>query len=237
MRRALTWLCLLAGGVLAAQAAWLPAKAALAQQLLERAWRTSRVDGGAHRPWPWADVAPVARLEVPRLGVTRIVLAGDSGRALAFAPGWSESSALPGRTGLSVVSAHRDTHFRFLRELVAGDRIIVEHARGERAYRVASMRVVDTRDSHIALDADADALLLVTCWPFDALAAQGPLRYLVEARPWSSTDQDSGGFVAIGAAASGRPVRDDGPSRRDSGPSSAPRPGRGGRAESAFQRM
>lgn len=229
-RRALAWACLFAGGLLAAQAAWLPAKAALAQVLLERAWRAARADGGVHRPWPWADVAPVARIDVPRLAVTRIVLAGDSGRALAFAPGWSESTVRPGRVGLSVVSAHRDTHFRFLRELVVGDRVVVDHARGTREYRIASMRIVDTRAARIAVDADADGLLLVTCWPFDALDARGPLRYVVEARPLRSADQDSGGLPASGVVASGRPPR-------AAGPSPAAWPGRGDRIEPDFQRM
>ncbi len=229
-RRVLACACLLVGGVLAAQAAWLPAKAALAQVLLERAWRAAQADGSVHRPWPWADVAPVARLEVPRLGVTRIVLAGDSGRALAFAPGWSESTARPGSVGLSVVSAHRDTHFRFVRDLVAGDRVVVDHARGSREYRIASMRIVDARVARIAVDADADSLLLVTCWPFDALDPRGPLRYVVEARPLRAPAQDAGGSIGAGVTASGSPAR-------VVGPSPGARPGRGGRIDVDFQRM
>lgn len=228
----MAWTCLLAGSALAAQAAWLPAKAALAQVLLERSWRAAQADGGVHRPWPWADVAPVARLEVPRLGVTRIVLAGDSGRALAFAPGWSESTARPGRVGLGVISAHRDTHFRFLRDLVVGDRVEVGHARGARAYRVESMHVVDTRSARIAVDAEVDGLLLVTCWPFDALAARGPLRYVVELRPLASPDQDSAGFAGVGTSTSARASRGGGPA----GPASGPPPGpRRPRSDSAFQ--
>ena len=44
-------------------------------------------DGEAHPPWRWADTSPIARLEVPRLGVRRVVLAGATGAVLAFGPG------------------------------------------------------------------------------------------------------------------------------------------------------
>lgn len=63
----------LVGLVLVAQGLWIPAKAVLAQVLLQYAW-TQTVDAGGpngtdpaaiHRPWPWADTWPVARLRAP----------------------------------------------------------------------------------------------------------------------------------------------------------------------------
>ena len=169
------------GLALLADAGYVHAKAWLAQHLLERAWQRTLVDGGRHAPWPWSEAVPVARLSAPRLATTRIVLGGDDGRALAFAPGWSGSTAPPGMPGLGVVSAHRDTHFRFLADLVVGDVLDVETRGGTRHYRVAAMRVVDARTTRIDTDAGLDGLLLVTCWPFDAIDARGPLRYVVEA--------------------------------------------------------
>ncbi len=163
-------------------AGYVHAKAVLAQVLLERAWQQSMVLGEAVKPWPWADVAPVAQLSVARLGIDQIVLAGDSGRALAFAPGWSASSAAPATVGVSVISAHRDTHFRFLETLVVGDIIEVRTAHATRSYRVESFAVADSASEQIALQADGDALVLVTCFPFDAIDANGPLRYVVHAR-------------------------------------------------------
>jgi len=167
--------------LLLADAGYLHAKAVFAQVLLERAWQQSMRDGSPVKPWPWADAAPVARLSVARLAVTRIVLSGDSGRSLAFAPGWSESTAYPGASGASVISAHRDTHFRFLRDLVVGDRIELQGPRGTRDYRVDALRVVDSRHARIDAGGEDDRILLVTCYPFDAFDARGPLRYLVEA--------------------------------------------------------
>ena len=164
-------------------AAYMNAKAELAQVLLQRAWQMRLETGAAVKPWPWADTAPVARLKVARLGVDEIVLSGDSGRTLAFGPGWAESTALPGTPGFSVVSAHRDTHFAFLRDLRIGDRIDLDNALGARHLRIASMRIVDSRHEQIGLATDADELLLVTCYPFDTLNAGGPLRFVVAAVP------------------------------------------------------
>lgn len=174
---------LLAGLVLAGNAAWLPAKAALAQVLLQSSWQQARADGGAHRPWPWADTHAVARLLQPRLGISQVVLAGDSGRPLAFGPGWAESSARPGEHGTTVVSGHRDTHFRWLKDLRDGDRLQLETTGGLRDYVVTGHRVADSRTERLATHAGEDQLLLVTCWPFDATAPRGPLRYVVTLRP------------------------------------------------------
>lgn len=181
--RARRWLgrgLMLAAILMAVHAGWLPAKAALAQQLLQSSWSARLVDGEAHRPWPGADTHAVARLVQPRLGVDQIVLAGDSGRPLAFGPGWAEASAAPGSAlGTTIISGHRDTHFAWLRELRSGDAIQLETRRGVREYRVAGMQVVDSRTHRIATDAGHDQLVLVTCWPFDAAAPRGPMRYVV----------------------------------------------------------
>ena len=85
--RLLTVLLLVVGGSQFAIGLWIPAKAALAQALLEAAWQRTTEMGERVRPWPWADTWPVARLTVPRLNTSWIVLSGSSGRTLAFGPG------------------------------------------------------------------------------------------------------------------------------------------------------
>ena len=92
-------------------------KALLAEQLIEAAWQKTLAGEADVKPWPWADTWPVAKLSMPRLGVEQIILSGDSGRVLAFAPGFAQSTALPGTTGLSVISGHRDTNFHFLKDV------------------------------------------------------------------------------------------------------------------------
>jgi sortase A len=163
--------------------AWIHAKAWLAQILLQRAWaRTLR--GEAHaKPWPWADTWPVARLRVPAHSVDLIVLSGVSGRTLAFGPGHAPDSALPGMPGTGIVTAHRDTHFRFLERVRRGDEIVVEGpGRPIVRFRVQQIEVVDSRSAVIRTERRPTALVLMTCYPFDAVVVGGPLRYVVTTR-------------------------------------------------------
>ena len=82
----------------AGEAAYIHAKAWLAQRLIASAWNRSLASGAAAKPWPWADTYPVARLEAPRQKQSLMVLAGSSGRTLAFGPGHVEGTPLPGET-------------------------------------------------------------------------------------------------------------------------------------------
>lgn len=171
----------LVGLVLVGQGLWIHAKALLAQVLLERAFAEAIATGRPAKPWPWADTWPVARIEVPRLGRSVIVLAGSSGQALAFGPGHVEGTPGAGESGVAVYAAHRDTHFAFLREVKMGDEIVVTRADGETArFRMTRSDVVRWDRSGIDPAASGRHLALATCWPFDAQTA-GPLRYLVEA--------------------------------------------------------
>jgi sortase A len=133
------------------------------------------------KPWAWADTWPVARIEVPRLGRSAIVLAGSSGQALAFGPGQVEGTPPAGEPGTAVYAAHRDTHFDFLGDLAAGDEVRVERADGYAVrFRVTGSRIVRYDDPGIDPQAAGRGLVLSTCWPLDG-TGQGPLRYLVEA--------------------------------------------------------
>lgn len=161
---------------------WIPAKAELAQHLLERAWKLER--GGAIdvRPWPWADTSPLARLSIPELGSSWIVLSGASGRNLAFAPAHVDGSASPGSPGVMLVAGHRDTHFRVLERIETGVELKLEDTEGQVYwYRVNRVEIVDATHSRIRLDRDQPTLVLTTCYPFDALSPGGPLRLVVTA--------------------------------------------------------
>jgi len=124
----------------------------------------------------------VARITFVEQARSLIVLDGDSGRVLAFGPGRRAGSPLPGSAGNSVVSGHRDTHFRILEQVAPGQHVEVERLDGRhRTYRVVATRVVDRRDLGVVADRGIDELTLVTCWPFDAIRPGGPLRYVVSA--------------------------------------------------------
>lgn len=155
---------------------WIHMKAELAQALIARAW-ASPVPA---KPWPWADTYPLARLQIPTLEVDQYVLAGQQGNALAFGPGHVSTSAQPGQGGTTIIAGHRDTHFSFIGELQVGDQLSLTD-KGQRVYRY---RVVD----HFIADINQQTLeqesglLLVTCYPFDAINPGGPLRYVVVAQ-------------------------------------------------------
>jgi sortase A len=172
----------------AGEAAYIHVKAWAAQRLIAMAWDRSVASGTGAKPWPWADTWPVARLEAPRQGAALMVLAGASGRTLAFGPGHVDGTPLPGDPGNAVVSGHRDTHFAFLRELRSGDMLVVHSARGAVArYVVFGIEVVRHKDVRVLLDVGDDRLTLVTCYPFDTPLPGGPLRYVVVARRINSS--------------------------------------------------
>jgi sortase A len=164
------------------QGAYIPAKAWLAQELMQRAWRRAEAGHEHVPPWPWADTWPVARLSARGGDVDLVILEGGSGRTLAFAPGHMSASVLPGETGNSIIAGHRDTHFQFLQYLRKGESIMIETADGRNhIYKVVGIDVVDSRRGSLLLDTDAPMLSLVTCYPFAATVAGGPMRYVVTA--------------------------------------------------------
>ena len=182
MRRfILPLLVALAGLILFGQGAYIHAKAVVAQVLLERAFTESIASGRATKPWSWADTWPVARIEVKRLHAGAIVLAGSSGQALAFGPGHVELTPQAGQRGVAVYSAHRDTHFRFLKNVTIGDEIEITRGDGRKfRYRADATSIVRFDASGIDPLTARYELVLSTCWPFDALTP-GPERYLLHA--------------------------------------------------------
>ena len=172
----------LAGSASFGHGAYIYAKAQLAQVLLHAAWDRARASGVAEKPWPWADTHPLVRLIAPAQDADVLVLAGASGRTLAFGPGHLDGSAQPGDAGNAVITAHRDTHFRFLKQVDTGDELVVERAGGDRRrFRIRKTYVADHRELHLPRDTAVPTLTLVTCYPFDALNPGGPLRYVVVA--------------------------------------------------------
>ena len=94
-----------------------------------------------------------------------------------------DGTAAPGTPGHAVVSGHRDTPFRFLEQLTPGDELRVQGRDGAwRRYRVRGAEIVDSRHARLLPGDGTPRLTLVTCYPFDAIVPDGPLRYVVSAR-------------------------------------------------------
>jgi sortase A len=169
---------LAAGGFLLTEQGWLTAKARVAEALIDRALERHLDDGGVHRPWSWADMHPVASLEVPRLGVRRVVLSGATGSTLAFGAGHVHGTALPNERGNCAVAGHRDGRFAFLERLVPGDEVLLRTRNGAARYVVAARKVIDRRDVEVLEPTGTTRLTLITCYPFGGLRRSG-LRYAV----------------------------------------------------------
>lgn len=167
---------LLSGTALTAKALYIPVKAEVAQVLLTRAFDASLASGEPVKPWGWADTAPVARVAVERLGVSEIVLSGGSGEAMAFGP----TSVLDDRARrVTILSAHRDTHFAFVGELEVGDTLSLQRIDGSTAtYRVRGFQTVRWDEFTYPAQGGAGLLALTTCWPLDS-QVRGPLRRVV----------------------------------------------------------
>lgn len=177
------WLLLLLltlGGWQFGSGMWIHVKAELAQYLIARAWQQTLMRHEPVKPWPWADTWPVARLRWQE-DIDLYVLAGINGASLPFGPAMESRS----RHNTMLIAGHRDTHFAFLARIRRGDRLTLTDMQGRQAvFQVQAQQVIDSRDSSLAPVYDDPALLLVTCYPFDALRASGTLRLVVEALPY-----------------------------------------------------
>jgi sortase A len=186
LRRWVIGLVALAGLALSARAAWIPAKAGLAQALFHRAWELALEGGPRPAPWPGADTWPMARLTVPARRHSVYVLAGASGRTLAFGPAHVAGTARPGTLGNTAFAGHRDTHFAFLKELEVGEELVLETPDGgTHRYRVTAARVVHESETWVLEPPSSlvpeRLLTLITCHPFDAVIPGGAMRYVVQA--------------------------------------------------------
>ena len=162
-------------------ALYIYAKAQLAQWLIADAWQQTLAGEREVTPWSWADTWPVAKLRIKDEEL--YVLQGASGRVLAFGPGHVNHSAKPGERGNTVIGGHRDTHFAVLQDISEHDLIELQSIHGSRRYRVVKIRVVPADDTRWLAPSTSDQLTLITCYPFDGMAGQAKLRYVVVAEP------------------------------------------------------
>lgn len=196
-QKAIWLVCLLCGGLLFSHGAYLWAKAQLAQVLIARAWQTAllaevsleRSSGDTSemyqqaqkvKPWPWADTYPVAKIQFAEQSL--YVLAGASGRTMAFGPGHMSATPLPFQGGNSVFTGHRDSHFASLAQLNKGDVIDVQTLAGQGQYRITAIFVVHQSQMHIIESNNQDQLTLLTCYPFNSLTPNPTLRFVVSAQ-------------------------------------------------------
>ena len=164
-----------------ASASLIVSKAYAATFLINDAWRTTLANKKVNKPWSWADTWPVAELVIPSVGLTEIVLSGDSGSSLAFGPGLSHAGAAPDDTGVTLISGHRDTHFNKLQNININDAIFIKTPGSNRQYKVKDIGVVDSRTYLIDMENINYDLVLSTCYPFNSISVGGTERFIIGA--------------------------------------------------------
>jgi sortase A len=128
-----------------------------------------------------ADAALLGRIDIPRVGVSAVILQGTSERSLEQAAGHVASTALPGGAGNVAIAGHRDSVFRHLERIRLGDAIKVSTPEATRLYRVDAIRIVDPSDTAVLAPASTPRLTLITCYPFYYIGP-APHRFVVQAR-------------------------------------------------------
>jgi sortase A len=122
----------------------------------------------------------LGRMDIPRLGVSVVVLQGTSSRMLRRGVGHIEGTPLPGEAGNSGIAGHRDTFFRELKDVRRDDEIEFQTAAGLFRYQVDWVKVVAPDDTSVLTPSNEAALTLVTCYPF-YFVGPAPNRFVVRA--------------------------------------------------------
>ena len=122
----------------------------------------------------------LTRLSFPSLAKDFFVAEGATRKNLLFGPSRVEWSGTLGAKGNAIIAAHRDTHFRILKDLKKGELIDVERRGQNFHYRIISLEIVAAHDRRFYAPTTVPTLTLVTCYPFYYLGS-APKRFIVRA--------------------------------------------------------
>ena len=107
----------------------------------------------------------LTRVVIPKIGMDAIVVEGASRKALSAGPGHMKETAMPGEPGNAVITAHRDTFFRHIYELVKGDQIQVRRNGRSFIFEVTGKKIVMPEDVSVIEPTTDPRLTLITCYP------------------------------------------------------------------------
>ncbi len=122
----------------------------------------------------------LGRMEIPKIGMSVIVLQGTTPKTLRLGVGHIDGTALPGESGNVGIAGHRDTFFRGLKDIHTGDGISLQTATGIAMYEVDWIQITVPSDGDIVSATTESGLTLVTCYPFHYIGA-APERFVVHA--------------------------------------------------------
>lgn len=165
-----------------------------------------------HRIVAYEQGSAIGRLEVPRIGLSVVVLEGSDAGTLRLGVGRVRNSSLPGEGGNVVLAGHRDTFFSPLSEIRPGDRISLRTPEGTFPYTVDWTTVVNPQDTKVIKATAQPALTLVTCYPFSYVGA-APKRFIVRATPADTVSMATPAGIVSTAAPARRPSPFGGPAK------------------------
>lgn len=159
----------------------------MAESLLHNAWVRSQTTGEPHKPWPWATSSPLARLQVPRLTLEKMILTHRSPDDLPYALGHWHNSAVPGTVGNSVLSVPPLFCEQLIPYLQPGDTLLLESLPyGNWRYQVTHIYLVDKTNLDLLQPSIQRRLTLISP---DCLSAQKNKRYVIVAAHADSTSK------------------------------------------------
>jgi LPXTG-site transpeptidase (sortase) family protein len=135
------------------------------QQKLEAAWEQQAATVGSPGQAQISQVEMLTRVVIPKINMDAIVVEGSSRRALSDGPGHMKETAMPGEIGNAVITAHRDTFFRHIYELIKGDQIQVRRNGRTFTYEVTGKKIVMPEDLSVIKPTTDAQLTLITCYP------------------------------------------------------------------------
>ena len=170
------WLSVTAGGRLLAQHA---VEAFEAEAVDQTGWSAHRIAAyAAGRLIPTSP--PLAVLKIPRLKLSVPVFEGTDDRLLDVGAGLVADTARPGEPGNIAIAGHRDGFFRGLKDIRAGDRIVLSTRGAESTYLVEDTWIVQPDEVSVLEPTTAPSITLVTCYPF-YFVGSAPQRFIVRA--------------------------------------------------------
>ncbi len=122
----------------------------------------------------------IGNIEIPRLGLSAIIVEGIDRTTLRRAVGHIPGTPQPGQLGNVGVAGHRDSFFRPLKDISQNDVINLTTLHGKYRYRVVSTRIVDPAQVSVLDPTANETLTLVTCHPF-YFVGSAPNRFIVRA--------------------------------------------------------
>jgi sortase A len=116
----------------------------------------------------FADGDPVARLEIPRMGLDEIVVSGVGVDDLKKGPGHYSQTPLPGEHGNAAIAGHRTTYgapFLDIDNLKPGDQVVATTYAGRFVYTVTGSTIVPPSEISVLDDTPDDRITLTSCDP------------------------------------------------------------------------